>query len=71
MCGSMLFNFIDEALMLDGLTPEAIKEIHEAFIDGESLEDIEQDNPIPRETFDAWECAVCDFKGDSPTKSAD
>lgn len=59
-CKGLMFHFIEEALMLDALTEEARKEIHQALIDGESFEDIEKQNPIPRETFDAWECAVCD-----------
>lgn len=68
-CGSMVFHFIEEVLMFDGLTKEAEEEINEAFIDGESFEDIETQNPIPRESFEVWECATCDHKGDSPTKA--
>lgn len=66
-----MFNFIEEVLMLDGLTEEECKEINDAFIDGESFEDIQKQNPIPRETFDVWQCIACGHKGDSPTKSAD
>ena len=71
MCQGLMFHFIDEALMLDALEEEARKEILEALMDGESFEDIEEQNPIPRETFDSWECTGCGYKDDSPTKSAD